>query len=175
VMAIANKPPPYVVEQFKPVLAYVQSHRQAGDRIYVYSNAYQAVARYGPQFGLATGDYVLGMCNERDNRPFLAEVEQFRGARRGGVIAASVPDFYPARHGIANYLQAIGARRDSISLPSAPPMSPVSAELYDLSDTMRLRAATAGTFRVEVDTMMHAICFDWIRPTQVIAREVSSP
>lgn len=163
VMAIVNRLPPYVVEQFKPVLAYVQAHRQAGDRVYVYSNAYEAVARYGPQFGLAEGAYVLGVCDEHDFRPFLEDVDQFRGARRLWVIASSVPDFYPARHGIARYLQAIGAKRDSMSLPSTPPMNPVSAELYDLSDTTRLRAATAATFRVEPDSL-HAFCFDWIRP-----------
>lgn len=80
-VAIVTNPPPYTVGQFKPVLAYVQSHRRPGDSIY-----------------------------------------------------------------------------------AVRPMEPVSAELFDLSDTARLRLATAGSFHAEPDTL-HVLCFDWVSPT----------
>jgi hypothetical protein len=164
VAAIALKPPPYTVESFKPVLAYVQAHRQPGDPIYVYANAYQAVARYGAQYGMPVGNYVQGACSAHDFRVFFEDVDQFRGAKRLWVIGSSVPSFAPAREAQRGYLQAIGVRRDSLFIPSTPPMSPVSAELFDLSDSVRLRAATAATFQTKPDTTT-AFCFDWIRPT----------
>lgn len=51
-------------------------------------------------------------------------------------------------------------------------MDPVSAELYDLSDSARLRSATAATFHVERDTVMHALCYDWVRPRQPASAEL---
>jgi hypothetical protein len=162
--AIAT-PPPYTVEPFKPVLAYVQAHRQVGDAVYVYTNAYEAIDRYGARYGLPAGSYVLGICDEWDIRPFLADVDQFRGSPRVWVIGSSVPDFAPPRQAIRRYLQTIGVRRDSVFEPSVAPLSPVSAELFDLSDSARLHAASAATFRVEADTL-RPLCYDWIRPTR---------
>ena len=161
--AIAT-PPPYVAEPFKPVLAYVQANRRAGDAVYVYSNAYEALDHYGARYGLPAGSYVAGTCDEHDVRPFLRDVDRFRGTPRLWVIGSSVPNFAGPRKAIRRYLQTIGLRRDSIFLPSVPPLSPVSAELFDLSDSARLGAASAATFPVERDTL-HPFCYDWIRPT----------
>jgi hypothetical protein len=171
-LAVIGTPPPYVVEQFKPVLAYVQAHRQPSDKIYVFSNAYQAVARYGPLYGIEPSTYVNGACDERSTLPFLVDVDRFRGDPRLWVIGSSVPDFAAARRAIAMYLGTIGVRRDSIVLPSIAPMSPVSAELYDLSDTSRLRSTTAIASAAPADSL-HPFCFEWVRPTEVLAREAA--
>ena len=162
--AIVVSPPPYTVEPFKPVLAFVQSHRQPGDQIYVYSNSYEAIARYGSHFGMPPGSYVNGVCDEHSMLPFLADVDRFRGTPRVWIIGSSVPDFRPARRALGKYLSTIGVKRDSMSARSMPPMDPVSAELFDLSDTARLNLATAATFHVAPDTL-GAYCFDWVRPT----------
>jgi uncharacterized membrane protein YuzA (DUF378 family) len=167
VAAIALHPPPYTSEPFKPVLAYVRAHRHPGDQIYVYSNAFQAITRYGAQYGMSPGSYVTGACDEQSMLPFLTDVDRFRGAPRVWVIASSVPDFKPARQAIDKYLSTIGVKRDSMSMRSVAPFDPVSAELFDLSDTMRLRTATAESAeppRTTADTL-HALCFDWVRPT----------
>ena len=166
-MAIVLAPPPYVVEPFKPILAYVQAHRQPGDRIYVYANAYMAITRYGPLYGMPLGNYVTGACDDSLFAPFYADVDRFRGAPRVWIIGSSVPDFRPARMALRKYLGAIGVKRDSLVRRSVPPMDPVSAELYDLSDSARLRSATATTFHVEPDPVLHALCYDWVRPTGV--------
>lgn len=171
VMAIFIVPPPYTVEPFKPVFAYVQARRLAGDKIYIFSNSFQAMARYGAQFGFSSSSYVNGTCDERSNTPFLVDVDRFRGEPRVWVIGSSVPDWAPARRAIGKYLGTIGVRRDSMSVPSIAPMSPVSAELYDLSDTSRLRLAAATEFRAPADTL-HAICSDWVRPTVVAATQL---
>lgn len=164
IASIALKPPPYTIEAFKPVLAYVQAHRQNGDPVYVYANAYQAVARYGASYGIPAGSYVVGVCSEHDYRAFYRDIDRFRGARRLWVVASSVPSFAPARQALHSYLQTIGTRKDSLLIPSTLPMSPVSAELFDLSDTVRLRSANAATFQAKADTGS-TLCFDWIRPT----------
>lgn len=163
-VAILRKPPPYTGEPFKPVFAYVQAHRQPGDRVYVYSNAFQAINRYGAQYGMPPDSYVAGSCDEQSILPFLADIDRLRGTRRLWVIGSSVPDFRPARDAIGKYLRAIGVKRDSMSVPSIAPLDPVSAELFDLSDTTRLRLATAKSIPFPADTL-HALCFDWVYPT----------
>ncbi|HLB11229.1 MAG TPA: winged helix-turn-helix domain-containing protein [Gemmatimonadaceae bacterium] len=163
-VAILRKPPPYTGEPFKPVFAYVQAHRQPGDRVYVYSNAFEAINRYGAQYGVPPGSYVAGSCDEQSILPFLADIDRLRGTRRLWVIGSSVPDFRPARLAVGKYLRAIGVKRDSMSVPSIAPLDPVSAELFDLSDTMRLRLATAASIPFTPDTL-HALCFDWVYPT----------
>jgi hypothetical protein len=169
VVALVRMPPPYFYEGFKPVLAYVQSHRRPGDAVYVYANAYEAVDHYGPRYGLPAGSYVVGMCDERETRPFLEQVDRFRGAPRLWVIGSSVPEFQYPRDAIARYLGTIGIRRDSIAIrsPITPAFGPVSAELYDVSDTLRLRASSAATFLMPPNTTHRfPICLDFIRPDQ---------
>jgi hypothetical protein len=169
-------PPPYYTEAFKPVLAYVQAHHQPHDAVYVYSYAYEAIDHYGARYGIPAGTYVLGVCDESDVRAYLQDVDQFRGVPRLWVIGGSVRDFHGPRQAIGRYLQSIGLRRDSIVIASRarPPLDPVSAELFDLSDTVRLQSATAATFPVApIGTPLPApligiaspICHDWIRPT----------
>jgi uncharacterized membrane protein len=162
--AIALKPPPYTAEPFKPVLAYVQAHRQPGDRIYVYTNAYEAISRYGAQYGMPIGTYDAGACDETSTGPFLLDVDRYRGARRLWVIGSSVPDFRPARQAIDRYLKTIGVARDSFQRKSVAPLDPVSAELFDLSDTIRLKRASAAALAVKADSL-HPLCFDWVYPT----------
>jgi hypothetical protein len=166
VYAIWRTPPPYYTERFKPVFAYVQARHQPGDAVYVFSYAYEAVDRYGARYGIPLGTYVLGVCDEREIRPYLQDVDRFRGVPRLWVISGSVPDFRVPRQTVGRYLRSIGVRRDSIVLPSRSPIDPVSAELFDLSDTVRLMSATAATFPVpSLGQGLRPICHDWIRPT----------
>lgn len=165
--AIARTRPPYVVEAFKPVLAHVRDHYQRGDAVYVYANAFQAVDRYGPLYGLPPGSWAAGACDEREVRPFLADVDRFRGKARLWVIASSVPEFRHPRNEIARYLRTIGVARDSIAVPSpVSKLAPVGADLYDLSDPERLRAATVSSFAAApFPDPQRPLCRDWIRPT----------
>lgn len=166
VWALAVMPPPYVVEAFKPVLAYVQVHRRPTDAIYVYAHAFEAVDHYGSRFGLPLGTYVVGICDDRDFRPYLADVDRFRGASRVWLISSSVRSLLPPLRAIDRYLQTIGVRRDSIVIPSLMGLGPVSAELFDLSDATRLQLATASTFPVDaIADTLRPNCRDFVRPT----------
>ena len=126
VLTLVRIPPPYFYEGFKPVLAYVQSHRRSGDVVYVFSNAFEGVDHYGPRYGLPSGSYVLGICDERETRPFLDQVDRFRGTPRLWVIGSSVPEFQYARDAIDRYLGTIGIRRDFfvVQSPLAPQFGP---------------------------------------------------
>jgi Dolichyl-phosphate-mannose-protein mannosyltransferase len=171
VYAVIIHPPPYAVESFKPVLAYVGTHRQAGDVVYVHPNAYEAVDHYGPRFGLPPDSYVVGVCDARDLRPYLVDVDRFRGASRVWVIGSSVAPYRVPRQAIDRYLRAIGMRRDSVGVASLPPLDPVSAELFDLSDTTRLQSATASSFQAgSLPDTLPPVCRDRIRPTPPPAR-----
>jgi len=166
VYATATDPPPYFIEDYKSVLAHVQAHREQDDPVYVYPFAYEAMAHYGPRFGLGPGRYILGMCNEHESRRYLEDVDRLRGLPRVWVILASVRPFYPPRQSIEQYLHAIGVVHDSLAIRSRQRLYPVSAELFDLSDPVRLRATTAATFPVTpIDDTLPPPCNDWVRPT----------
>jgi len=177
VYAIVADRPPYYVENYKDVLAHVQSHRRLDDRVYVYANTYEAMDHYGARYGFAPDEYILGTCDERESRRYLQDVDRFRGLPRVWFIASSVRPFYPPRQSIDRYLHAIGVALDSIAIPSRQRgLFPVSAELFDLSDSMRLRAATAASFPVTpIDDTLPPPCNDWVRPTRHAPRPARGP
>jgi len=148
---IVRMPPPHRSEEYKGALAYVRDHRLPGDRIYVFTWARLGMQFYGPRFGFNESEYTIGGCYRDELRPYLREIDEFRGAPRVWVILASVFPVRQARIGITNYLDAIGVRGGGISYPSAYPFSPdgVFAYLYDLSDSARLAAASWRDFPLE--------------------------
>ncbi len=141
--AFVRVPPPYFVEDYKTVLAFVRAHRQPGDAVFVTPIAGEAVERYGPAYGLAPGDYQVGSCSAEDRRVMLREVDRYRGRPRVWVVASAVPPYQAQRAGVENYLSAIGVRGLSVAVPSEKPLFPVSAMLFDLSDPSRLAAASS--------------------------------
>ncbi|HZS60219.1 MAG TPA: hypothetical protein VFA43_13170 [Gemmatimonadaceae bacterium] len=146
--AIARLPPPYVIEAYKPMFAFFRDHRQSTDQVYVFANTSEAADYYGPRYGLNDGAYYVGICDRQDNRSYLTDLDRFRGVPRLWVLSSGVPPYRPARRTIGRYLRTIGVRTDSIVLPSLN-LLPVSAELYDLSDSVRLGSAQAATFDVD--------------------------
>jgi hypothetical protein len=157
-------PPPYFVEDYKTVLAFAREHRQPGDAVFVTPLACEAVERYGPEYGLAPGDYQLGSCSAEDRRVLLREVDRYRGRPRLWVIASAVPPFQPQRASVEKYLSTIGVRKLSIAVPSEQPLFPVSAILFDLSDPARLAAASAETFPLEPEGPFRILCGEWVEP-----------
>jgi len=145
VVAIASTPPPYEIEQSRALLGHLQQHRQAGDAIFVFPLSRIGVLYYGKQFGVLPGDLTTGICSRDDTRVYLRDVDQFRGRARVWVYTAAQRPYRVARSTVRAYLQTIGVRRDSITLPSMQ-YGEVSLDLYDLSDPARLAAANAETF-----------------------------
>ena len=162
--AIVRVPPPYFIEDYKTVLAFVREHRQPGDAVFVTPLAYEAVERYGPAYGLTPAEFRLGTCSKDDRRILMREVDTYRGLPRLWVIASAVPPFQPPRATVENYLWAIGHRRLSIAVPSEKPLFPVSAALFDLSDPERLTKASADTFPLEPEGEFPLLCGEWVEP-----------
>ena len=160
---IATKRPPYVIESFKPVFAFVQAHRQPSDSVYVFTTTSEAADFYGPRYGLPAGTYYVGTCDRQNTRPFIADIDRFRGTARLWVLTSGPPPYAWARRTIGRYLATIGTHADSLVIPGFETV-PVSADLYNLSDTTRLASAKAATFSVDaVPDTVHPGCRD-IKP-----------
>jgi hypothetical protein len=135
--------PMYPKQPMSDVLAYVQGRRQPDDAVYVYIGAQHAVAYYGPRFGLPPEAVVIGGCPRDGVRGLLRDLDQFRGRPRLWLIVSHAIGPSRERETMLSYLDAIGIRRDGISVGDSR-LSP-SAHLYDLSEPDRLRASSAET------------------------------
>ena len=153
VVALAMMLPTYPLYAFYPsypeqpmpeVLAYVQTRRQPQDAIYVYHGAWHAIGYYGARYGIELQAVVRGRCG--DQLIILTDLEQFRGRDRVWVIISHVVGPLKQRETILGYLDTIGIRRDSVVTLDRALRPSSSAYLYDLSDSVRLRAASAETY-----------------------------
>ena len=161
VEAVVKSPPPYVMENYRPVFAYLREHRQPGDSVWVLWSFHSAAIFYGPRYGLERNDWRRGACDRNDARPFLRDLDRYRGVKRVWILANGLMPLRVARQSVRSYLSTIGTRQDSLFVPSLV-FAPMSVELYDLSDTLRLRAATAETFHVDpMPTTPKPGCRDW--------------
>lgn len=146
---VAAVPPPYRIEDMKPVLAYVQARRQPGDAMYIYYGAAQAVTFYGPRYGITNSAYSLGRSYRRHSRCYLEDLDTYRSRSRVWILMTHALYAYQERDDILGYLDTIGVRRDSFTVVSrAVGRNPTPAEafLYDLSDARRAASATAASF-----------------------------
>ena len=120
-------------EDVRPVLAYVNDHRQPGDLIYVYHHQRASFLYYAPKYGFTPDDYVLGEderthWDNQENPAYTRDLDQLRGRRVWFVfsfvrtIAGVNEEEY-----LVLYLDRIGSRLDGIKHAGA------SAYLYDLA------------------------------------------
>lgn len=135
--------PEYSKKDIRDVLAYVQSHREPDDAVYVYYNAWHAVRYYGPRYGLPLRAVAIGDCPGENPRRLLGEIDQFRGRPRLWVVISHTVGPFRERETMLGYLAEIGREQDSIVTGRSALSS--SAYLYDLSDRGRLHAASAET------------------------------
>jgi hypothetical protein len=164
VAALVRTLPPYDMEQARPMLRYLQDHRQAGDAIYVMPLSRMNVLFYGPRFGINAGDFVTSVCERDDTRVYLRDADQFRGRPRVWLLTTGARPYRSARPALRQYFATIGIRRDSFLRPSLQ-FEEVSVELFDLSDPARLASADADTFPVlPMPTDPKPGCRPWIRP-----------
>jgi hypothetical protein len=162
--ASLETPPPYSVENFKPVFAFFRDHRRPGDAVFVFPYAIEAVERYGSAYGLAPADYQVGNCSREDHRVFLRDVDRYRGLPRVWLLDGSVPSMSSARRNVEAYLSTIGVARESMAVPSERPLDPVSARLFDLSDPVRLEATSAEAFPLLPQGPLKRPCDERLRP-----------
>jgi hypothetical protein len=121
-------------------------------------------SRRRPVALLLPGEWTTGVCDENETRAYIKDVDRYRGVPRLWVLSGSGRPLRPVHAAVQSYLSSIGAKRDSVSLPSLT-VGSVSIELYDLSDPTRLGATTADVFSVPpMPTDPRPGCREWTRP-----------
>jgi hypothetical protein len=162
-LALAQAMPPYEIEHHRDLLSYLERNRQPGDLVYVLPLQEIGTEFYGPRYGLMRSEWTTGICDAFETRPYLQDVDRYRGVRRLWILAGAGTPFRVPRGVIQSYLNTIGVKKDSLSLPSLTAGS-VSIELYDLSDPVRLNAATADKFPAPpMPADPRPGCRDWVR------------
>ena len=120
---------PEVKHEVRPVVEYVASEYQPGDKIYVYAGAVQAFAYYVDLKDYSDLNYINGSANfspkgdlEETRSQFATEIEPLTGNRVWFVFRAEAEEESAAKE----YLDTVGQQLDSIQQPGA------SAYLYQL-------------------------------------------
>lgn len=152
VYPILATPPPHYNEPIKPVLSYLRERRQTGDAIYVYYGAALAVTFYSERYGLERGEYAVGGCHRGDARQYLRELDTFRGRTRVWILLTHAGPALSEREDILAYLDAIGTRKEGLSIGPrgvGRNLLPAEAHLYDLSVAERLDDASSDTFALK--------------------------
>ena len=100
---------------------------------------------------------VAGICG--------TDVEQYRGVQRLWLVSGGSRPYRSARAAVRDYLATIGVRRDSLVLASLT-REGIWLDLYDLSDTVRLRSANAESFPVApMPKDPRPGCRPWVKPS----------
>ena len=165
IMAFAKSHPPYEIENNRALYAYLQQKRQPGDIVHIFPLSRIGALYYGERYGLRIGDWRTSVCDRNDTRAFLRDVDRYRGVRRLWLVAGGERPYRTARPAVRNYLATIGVRRDSLALPSLS-KEDTYLDLYDLSDTVRLRSADAESFPVApMPKDPRPGCRPWVQPS----------
>jgi hypothetical protein len=165
--ALSRALPPYDLEQNRALIGYLAEHRRPGDRVHVFPLARIGMLVYGPQRGIQPSDWTTIACDRNGTRPYVRDVDQFRGTPRLWLLTSGSPPYRAARAAVHQYLGTIGVRRDSLVLPSLT-YGTIALELYDLTDSTRLRSANAETFPVPpMPTNPRPGCRPWVRPSPI--------
>jgi hypothetical protein len=165
ILAMVKSPPPYENEPTRTFLEYLQRHRRPDDAIHFFPLSRIGALFYGPRYGLRPDEWRTSVCDRNDTRAFLRDLDRYRGVSRLWLISSSPRPYRNARAAVHDYLGTIGVRRHSLSFPSLQ-FGLASLELYDLSDSTRLRSATAESFPVEpMPTDPRPGCRLWAAPS----------
>ncbi len=116
-------------EEIKPLLSYFATHRQAGDVLYVYYGAAAALQYYQDRYGLADGDYVVGVPARHDWNRYRDDLMQLRGHKRVWVLFSHVhrSSGVDEEELLLYFLDSLGVRRDGQKAAGA------SIYLYNLA------------------------------------------
>ena len=165
VMAFAKGHPPYEIENNRALYAYLQQKRQPGDVVHIFPLSRVGALYYGERYGLKLAEWRTSVCDRNETRAYLRDVDQYRGVRRLWLVSGGSRPYRSARAAVRDYLATIGVRRDSLVLPSLT-REGIWLDLYDLSDTVRLRSADAEAFPVApMPKDPRPGCRPWVKPS----------
>lgn len=127
---------PLKLEEVKPVIAYVQSHQQPNDRLYVYAAAENQFAYYAEKYGYTSDQYILGetalavgrgknrKVSQKAVKQFKQEIKELRGEPRVWFLFSRASE--EEEQALIAALSPIGQQLEVFKQPGA------SAYLYDL-------------------------------------------
>jgi hypothetical protein len=120
---------PHLVEEVRPVLGYVQTHREEGDIIYCYYDAEPALKYYILQGKIAPIPTIVGIAARDQWNKYWQDIGQLRGHARVWVLFSHVYHDGGADEEklFVDYLDRMGRRLDSVRATGA------AAYLYDCS------------------------------------------
>ena len=75
-----NHPP--IVEDIKPMMLYLSTHRLITDQIYVYYAAAPAFKYYAESYGFRDADYIVGIISRENPDEYLRDIDRFFGEDR---------------------------------------------------------------------------------------------
>ena len=148
--SLRASPPVYRPEEIASVIDYLRRTAKPSDESYVYYGAAPAFQFYAPTESIP-GSIVLGACHRGDLRGYLADLDRFRGRARTWVLFGHELPRLHERELMVRYLDAIGRASDSVVSSGRDVDGNVVSErlyLFDLSDSTKLRAASAGSFSI---------------------------
>ena len=156
VVALAQNPPVWRLDDPRAVLSQLARERRPGDAVYVFYPSWQALRFYGPRHCIPLESVDIGNCHP-ELRQYLRELDRYRGEERLWFVSAFETQALGELPILLAYLESVGVRRLAIEGPrTTRPGSagqgrrlstrqPSFAYLYDLSDPARLGSASAET------------------------------
>jgi hypothetical protein len=105
---------PYGRGELKPLLAFVETHWEEGDRLYVHYDAVPAFRYYATRYGLTERDHVEGVCARFEPERYLEALNDHRGQERLWVLftAGLGAELFDERALMVDYLDHVGTRLD---------------------------------------------------------------
>ena len=99
-------------EEIRPVLAFIEAHRDEGDVLYLYHSADTAYVHYRDQFHLGDLPFIKGIRAPGDVSAYTANLSQLRGRRRVWVLFCHVweENGVDEEHRLIEILDAMGRR-----------------------------------------------------------------
>lgn len=123
-------------EEIRPVIQYVEEHRQPGDLIYVYQRGEYQFKYYAQRYGYSPEDYIIGVddldsedgygLSEQEAQRYRADLDQLQGSRVW-IIFSHIAQVADETGLVEARLNQLGDRIDGFYRPGA------YALLYDLS------------------------------------------
>ncbi len=123
---------PRYEEEIKPVMKYIQNHRNSNDAIYLYYRSEIAFTYYADRYGMNKQDCIVGVASKYDWNGYKRDLEKLRGHTRVWLLFSHIynwEDIDDERLFIY-YLDNMGKKLDSVKHHGA------SAYLYDLTEEL---------------------------------------
>ena len=132
---------PRLVEEIKPMMAYLSAHRRENDAVYINYSAAPAYLYYSAFYNLANVPFVQGS-NRQNTNNYFRKLSSMRGRSRVWILFSHAwwyENGEDERTFILKYLDQIGRRLDQLSAPGS------QLYLYDLSLAVSVQGFKIGS------------------------------